>query len=244
MRGPWLVLSFLVACSAPPTAELAPTPSPSATPVPALSVELLDASVGSTRVLVRVLSPRSGAHRVKEALEAVRIELARVAGLQGGPELDAAHAAAAGLARALGSGAPVPAEELRVAYAIDRAADRLLAAGMADFYIDGGDVVRAQGSQDASIGRGWHATIFGPDGDAVGTARLKGQALAQRAGAAPACTAVAGSAVLATGARGALERLGRAPEHRPDLGLRVGLPGEERQNPAFQSLLTPIGASY
>ena len=206
---------------------------------------MLDASVGSGRLLIRLLTPSTGREAAQGALDSARAEIARVAAVPSGPELEAAEAAARRTARALGSRAPIDAAELRQAYAIDRAVARLLDAGMGDFLVDGGDVVRAQGSQDATLGRGWHVAVFGPDGDVRGTARLRDQSLARRAGASPACTTVAASAVLALGSRAALEATGLAPEGPRDLGLRVErADGGVDQNPVFQALLNPVGAAY
>lgn len=244
-----LPLILLLGCSAPapPAATPSPTatPAPTPTPAPALEVTFLDLTVGSTRVVTRVLSPGDGLDRTTAALARAKAEAERVAALTDGPELDAARASAKSLAAKLGHRGRISADEVHVAYAIDRITDRLQAAGMSDFYVDGGDVVRAVGSQDAGVGRGWHTTVLRTDGTGLGTARLRGQALAQRAAADPACTAVAGSAVLAVGARAALEAKKRVTNAVPGVALRVGLgSGEERQNPPFQSLLTPIGAAY
>jgi hypothetical protein len=246
-RGPWPLLALLVACSpsAPPSPAPTPTAIPTPTPRPPLEVQVLDVDVRGVRLVVRALSPEKGAPRTAAALEAARAEIARVAGLDAGPELVAAAAAADRQAGALGKRPRIPLAEVRLAYALDRAAAAMSSHGMGDFYADAGDLVRADGSQDASVGRGWHATVLGADGDAVGTARLRGQALAQRAGASPACSAVAPSAVLALGARAALEAGARPRELGPDLGLRIGRAGGvEDQNPSFQSLMSPIGAAY
>jgi hypothetical protein len=213
--------------------------------VPALQVEVLDTSVGATRVVIRVLTPGAGTAAAKAALESTKAEMARVAALTDGPELKAASEAAKRLGKNLGARIKPSPEELRAAYAVDRAVDRLSKAGMGDFYVDAGDVVRARGSQDASVGRGWHSTVFNVEGRAIGTARLRDQALSQKAGADPACTSVANSAVLAVAARLALESRNRTPEGPRGMGLRIGLSGgEELQNPAFQGLLTPVGAAY
>ncbi len=248
MRSALLLgLLWLVGCSAPPppaaTPSPTPTPEPTPTPTPSLAVETLDVFVGETRVFVRVVGPQAGVDRTQAALADARKELARVAALTEGPELDAAVAGAKEVARKLGARIKVTTEQVQAAYAVDRAAAKLERAGMSDFYVDAGDVVRARGSQDAALSRGWHTTVSDAEGEPIGTARLRGQAISQEPGASVPCTAVAGSAVVAYGARRALQKTKRISD-APGLALRVGLPGDERQNPAFQALLTPVGAGY
>ncbi len=185
---------WLASCAAPEPPPAPTTPEPEPEPI---AETVAEKTVLGARISVTLLGDPGGT-----ALAAAWAEADRVAELSAdSPE----RAALASTARHVGEQLAVdvnPAlfsDQLHLAYAVDRVADRLTAEGVGDFLVFGGAVARAGGSRDG--GHGWHLGLAGHDPDrSDGTLTLRDQAIHTSRVEGSWANALGGSAVLATAA--------------------------------------------